>query len=392
MSDAASALARAVLYEGYVLYPYRASSLKNRAPCLLGALVPDAASAGETRAFFEVVALAAAEGDARVTATARFLHVALVERADAPRWHDADERAITLDLGALEDLARGSTSVDFAFDGADGVAEGATRRGARVEGRLTARAERLDTELYRVVVRLENRTAVSTGADATAVACGALAAAHALLSIEGGVWISSIDPPDDVREASAARASVGVFPVLLGDPGERALLFASPFALGDHPCIAPESPGDFHDGAEIDEMLALRVRTMTAAEIAEARALDPRSRAVIDRTLALDDAALARLHAGRFPAALAAPKAERARTGGRVLGAGDRVRLCPKRRADVFDLALAGRVATIASVEQDVDGRAFFTVTVDDDPGRDLGAAGLPGHRFFFRVDEVEPA
>ena len=390
MSAAASSLARAVLYEGYVLYPYRASSLKNRAPCLLGALVPEAATAGETRAFFEVVALAA--GDARVSATARFLHLALVEREDAPRWHDADERAVTLDLGALRDLANTSASVDFAFDGVDDAADGARRRGARVEGRIVARAERIGAELYRVIVRLENRTVIAHGAEATTVACGALAAAHATLSIEGGAWISSIDPPDDLREASAARASIGVFPVLLGDPGERALLFASPFALGDHPCIAPESPGDFHDGAEIDEMLALRVRTMTPAEIAEARALDPRSRAVVDRALALDDATLARLHAGRFPAALGAPKAERAHAAGRVLRAGDRVILRPTRRADVFDLALAGEAATIASVEQDAEGRVFFAVTIDRDPGSDLGAEGKPGHRFFFRVDEVEPA
>jgi hypothetical protein len=66
--------------------------------------------------------------------------------------------------------------------------------------------------------------------------------------------------------------------------------------------------------------------------------------------------------------------------------------LRPRGRRDIFDLALTGRRATIVSAEQDYDGRAYFTVTVDDDPGRDLGTEGKPGHRFFFDPDEVEPA
>lgn len=70
---------------------------------------------------------------------------------------------------------------------------------------------------------------------------------------------------------------------------------------------------------------------------------------------------------------------------------GDRVRLRPRGRADIFDLALAGKVATVESIEEDYDGRAYVAVTVDDDPGRDLGALRLPGHRFFFSPEEVEP-
>lgn len=70
---------------------------------------------------------------------------------------------------------------------------------------------------------------------------------------------------------------------------------------------------------------------------------------------------------------------------------GDRVRLRPHGRADIMDLALAGKIATVASVEQDFEGRLYLAVTVDDDPGRDLGALRQPGHRFFFQPDEVEP-
>jgi hypothetical protein len=70
---------------------------------------------------------------------------------------------------------------------------------------------------------------------------------------------------------------------------------------------------------------------------------------------------------------------------------GDRVRLQPRSRADILDLALAGKAATVESIEQDFDGRIYLAVTVDDDPGKDLGNQRQPGHRFFFHPEEVEP-
>jgi hypothetical protein len=70
---------------------------------------------------------------------------------------------------------------------------------------------------------------------------------------------------------------------------------------------------------------------------------------------------------------------------------GDRVRLRPKRRSDIFDLALDGQIATVDSIEEDYEGRVYVAVTVDDDPGRDLGALKQPGHRFFYFTDEIEP-
>lgn len=71
--------------------------------------------------------------------------------------------------------------------------------------------------------------------------------------------------------------------------------------------------------------------------------------------------------------------------------AGDRVRLRPRGRADILDLALTGKTATIDAIEEDYDGRIYLAVTVDDDPGKDLGVLRQPGHRFFFQPEEVEP-
>jgi hypothetical protein len=70
---------------------------------------------------------------------------------------------------------------------------------------------------------------------------------------------------------------------------------------------------------------------------------------------------------------------------------GDRVRLRPSGRADIIDLALAGMIATVEAIEQDFEGRVYLAVTVDEDPGKDLGALRQPGHRFFFGPQEVEP-
>ncbi len=77
--------------------------------------------------------------------------------------------------------------------------------------------------------------------------------------------------------------------------------------------------------------------------------------------------------------------------GGVEVRSGDRVRLRPRAGGDIFDLALAGRAATVESIEQDYDGKIHFAVVVEDDPGRDMGVLRQPGHRFFFDPAEVEP-
>jgi hypothetical protein len=90
------------------------------------------------------------------------------------------------------------------------------------------------------------------------------------------------------------------------------------------------------------------------------------------------------------------PEADRRRlecvhVGPAELREGDRVRLRPRGRADIMDLVLAGKTATVEAIEQDFEGRVYLAILVDDDPGKDLGALRQPGHRFFFGTDEIEP-
>ncbi len=77
--------------------------------------------------------------------------------------------------------------------------------------------------------------------------------------------------------------------------------------------------------------------------------------------------------------------------GGIEVKAGDRVRLRPRKGGDIFDLALAGQVAIIESIEQDYESKVHLAVVLEDDPGRDLGMLRQPGHRFFFSLEEIEP-
>lgn len=239
---------------------------------------------------------------------------------------------------------------------------------------MDVRTEELSPGLHKIIVEVENRTPFDgTPDDRDASLPYSLASAHLVLTTPEGAFVSLLDPPPELAAAAASCRSEGVYPVLAG---ERSML-ASPIILDDHPRIAPQSPGDLYDGTEIDEILSLRIMTLTDDEKREACAADERARRIIERTDALTADDLLSMHGIVRPA-----------TSFRV---GDRVRLRPRRSADIMDLALAGRTATIASIEQDFEDRIHLAVLVDDDPGRDLGALQQPGHRFFFSPEEVEP-
>jgi hypothetical protein len=343
-------IARALLYEGYLLYPYRASALKNRRRWAFGALFPPAWR--EEHDAFRAECLLDGAGELR--AQVRFLHL-----------RDGDgavEREVVADPVRAQALPSRTT---FTFDG-DGH--------ARVEGELTLSAAPLGDGLSKIVVELANRSPVRC-ADRDQAALHALASAHVELRVAGASWISLADPPERARAAAQRCRSEHVWPVLLGDRARCDTLLCTPVLLEDFPRIAPESPHDLFDGGEIDEILTLRILTLSDAEKAEVRATDPRARALLERVERLSEAELRRLHGGLR----------------RVYAEGDRVRLQPRPGSDILDFALAGRAATVVAVEQDLEGRLHLAVVLDDDPGRDLGAAGLPGHRFFFAPDDVEP-
>jgi hypothetical protein len=369
-------VARAVLYEGYLLYPYRPSAVKNRQRWTFGALYPPAYCAVQDDACEMQVQCLVRGGRASVlTLRLRFLH--LMERAAGPRddWQQASEREVAMPEVLLSDLLEKTRELEFDF------AASATPLQQAVSGVLSLSAAPCGGELYRLTARVRNSTGIEAGATRDAAQMRALASTHLLFGVRDGEFVSLTDPPEPAREAAAACKNQGAWPVLVGGPDT---LLASPIILYDYPQIAPESPGDLFDSSEIDEILTLRILTLTDEEKREMCAADPRAKALLDRTEALGQEELMKLH-GVLRAK------GRAVSNGVTLGPGHRVRLRPRPGGDIFDVALAGKEATVASVEEDFEGRVFLALTIDDDPGRDLGLLGKPGHRFFFRPDEVEP-
>jgi hydrogenase maturation protease len=197
---------------------------------------------------------------------------------------------------------------------------------------------------------------------------------------------------------------VGTWPVLVGDEqkAERNILLSSPIILYDYPKVAPESAGPLFDGTEIDEILTLRILTMTDQEKLEMRQVHQQARALLERTESLPADSLLKMH-GTLRQPITGPAIEfddlfganvrlqRVTIDGTYVQAGSRVRLRPTARADIIDLALAGQTATVEAVEQDAEKRVHLAVVLDHDPGKDLGLMRQPGHRFFYGIDEVEP-
>jgi hypothetical protein len=354
--DHARPISNAILYEGYLLYPYRMNALKNqRDRWLFGVLRPPG---GDEPSVQHSECIVRGTAATRVELVLRFLH---------PISTDAPAREVVLGPISITKLPVNRT---FAFEPLCGEVE------------LAALAV---GSAYRLSVRVANTSAAGDNIPARS-----LVSTHVLIGVSDGELISLVDPPDDLRALCASCRNTGAWPVLVGSPGERHTVLCAPIILPEYPEIAPESPGDLFDGLEIDEILSLRILTLTDEERSEAASRDPRVAELIARTESLSGDELSRLH-GALRARRDRPP-RTLRVGELDVAVGARVVLRPKPGSDIFDLALAGRSATVVSVEQDWDGRSYFTVTVDDDPGRDLGAEGKPGHRFFFGPDEVEPA
>lgn len=317
--DPVRAIADAVLYEGYILWPYRRSALKNQQRWTFGGVYPHAHSEGRGDDPWTVQAqvLVEAGPDAVVEVGARFLHV--VRRDVARRtptglepvdelsvggerylaWDEAVERELTLPARSLRELPAGkSASITIP---ADTTVETLGDEGAIVrswqglEGSLQASAEPLRDGLHRLTVRIQNTTPWP-GGPRPEVLKRTFCSTHAVLRTDGAGFVSLADPPPDLAADAAACRNEGLWPVLLGAEGEGGTVLASPIILDDHPQIAPESPGDLFDGGEIDQMLVLNILSLTDEEKAEMRDSDPRAREILERTEALSEEELMSLH------------------------------------------------------------------------------------------------
>ncbi|MFC8827928.1 hypothetical protein ACFT9I_21595 [Streptomyces sp. NPDC057137] len=482
--DHVRTIADAVLYEGYLLYPYRASSHKNRSRWQFGVLGPPDASPGS---FAEAPGMAmqclltppgeTPEGTrAQVTVVLRFLQLQvrevqrleedgshtpvgelIVDGVSVLSWDEAVEREIALGgVPLIRPTDRpltvaGGEDIEPVTD-AQGVTVG---RIVRRRAELTARVRTetaLDEGFVRLTVSVDNEHA-ATAADKDAAIRASLIGSHLLLQAEGVRFVSLLEPPAEAAAAAGRCRQRRCWPVLAGAKGSTDTVLGAPIILYDHPEVAEQSAGALFDSTEIDEILTLRVMTMTDEEKAEARATDPRAREIIDRCDAMSPADLQQLHGllsdpyadaygdtpvdpnaapnaappvdpyadprdthvdsrdsrrtdlrdaepAAFdtggapwwdPAADAAvsPGSDAVMINGVAVAKGSLVRVHPSRRADAQDLFFAGQVARVTAVLSDVDGGVHVALVLVDDPAADMH--DWYGRYFYFAPDELEP-
>ena len=268
-------------------------------------------------------------------------------------------------------------------------------------GRIELETLPLEQPVVKISARIFNETPLPAEMDnQDAVLMRTFASTHTILHAPGGKFVSLLDPDPDCVELAGACRNIGTWPVLVGDKEkhEHDTMLSSPIILYDYPQIAPESAGDLFDSTEIDELLTLRVQALTDTEKIEMQRVDEQARKILERAENLRPEEFLKMHGTLREVRKTneeffnpAQRRESAAVDGVTLKAGDRVRIRPKRRADVMDIALEGKIAIIEAVEEDVDKNVHFAVVLEDDPGRDIGLMRHVGHRFFYAADEVEP-
>ncbi len=428
-------IVEAVLYEGYMLYPYRPSSKKNRERFTFGRVYPQSYSLAQDGAEPCVMQteclLRAKTPSPEVRVTVRFLQplsrdVGVFNQPLAhwpqdpvppfqvvPKfevdghvyhsWMECAEREISVSSKSHTAFSLPAQQAFEPIAGPDGrIIAIFARRQEAMAGAVELTATPVDAEVVKLTVRIINHSPLSADdmSRSGAVLMRTFASTHTILHAPQSEFLSLTDPPAPYQAAAAACKNVGAWPVLVGDETNKDCdtLLSSPIILSDYPRIAPESPGNLFDGTEIDEILSLRILTMTDDEKREMRDVDARARMILERTESLGAADQLQMHGAMRDAAAFDPdffssndRLEGVTVGDVYLKAGDAVRIRPKVRADVMDIALAGKAAVIDAVEQDAEGKVHLALVLQDDPGRDLGHLRQPGHRFFYGVDEIEP-
>ena len=257
--DRALTIADAVMYEGYALYPYRPSAQKNQRRWQIGVAAPPAWAAKDgERARFGARCLLQAPGSSAVRVVLRYLQIVPGRGADEGIERRLDVRPV------VDDLLASAVEVRAAIDSGPGDDI------LLVVGATVVDAAR---DLVRLDLTVENRSAWD-GDDRAEALRRSMVGLHVLLETLDGSFPSLRDPPGWASEAARACRGDGLWPILTGPPGDGSTLLCAPMIIDDHPRIAPESRGDFFDGAEIDELLTLRTLTLTDDEMTAIGGLD----------------------------------------------------------------------------------------------------------------------
>ena len=294
-------IAKAVLYEGYMLYPYRPSSVKNRERFNFGVLYPEAycdAQEGSDPCSMRTEGLIRGNRQAMLEVRVRFLHLQIRVQPNSALpdgWQEAVERDVCLPDCLLGSLCERQMTHTFAFPVRSSAEDEFSQE--PVEGVVEVSAHELAGNLFKLGVQVRNTTPLAgPPVGRNAALMQSLVSTHTVLGVTGGEFISLLEPPQGLEDLAASCQNVGAWPVLVGDPGAKDTLLASPIILYDYPQIAPESAGDLFDGTEIDEILSLRIMTLTDQEKEEMRQSDDRARRILERTESMPAEQFMKLH------------------------------------------------------------------------------------------------
>jgi hypothetical protein len=335
-------IANAILYEGYMLYPYRPSSVKNRQRWNFGVVYPKTYSEipnGTDNWFMQTECVATGNAFTQLRIKVRFLQAVartigdlktplddwpvsadgevpgfqIVETLQVggqilQTWQEAIEREIVVPSFRLTESDSVHRSAELVFPAgkefepvrsADGrISAVIVRTKEAVAGNVDVAVARIEERLFKITVRISNVSAAksSNSASRDEALMQSLLSTHTILSIDSGEFVSLFDPPASLKEIVSGCNNVGTWPVLAGDEGQRDGMLSSQIILYDYPQIAPESPGNLFDGTEIDEILALRILTLTEEEKHEMRGVDERARQILERTESMPAEHFMKLH------------------------------------------------------------------------------------------------
>ena len=282
-------IANAVLYEGYLLYPYRASAIKNRQRWNFGVLYPRAyveRQSGPDAWEMRTECLLRAPADASPLVRVRFLHL-VAHDFEGGTGQKAVERDVTLPAVQISELSRAGAHDSFRFP--------ASEKQCALEVTVDRTAECLAADLFKLRVTICN-DGESTGFQRDEALLGSLVSTHTILGIEHGEFVSLLEPPEELQVLAAQCENLGTWPVMVGEPGSREAMLSSPIILYDYPQIAPESPAALFDGTEIDEILTLRIMTLTDEEQRQMEMTDERAREILERTRSMPPSEFMKLH------------------------------------------------------------------------------------------------
>ncbi len=224
-------------------------------------------------------------------------------------WQEAAEHEVVLPLCRMEDLAENTLSHPFIFsagkefeylrDSAGLIAATIVREQHEIHGVIEVGSELVNDGLFKVSVRIRNSTPFDVPAQSASreqALMSSLVSTHTVLGVQNGKFVSLLAPPEELTKMASGCSNVGTWPVLVGEEGVRDTLLSSPIILYDYPQIAPESAGDLFDGTEIDEILSLRIMTLTDDEKQEMSQSDDRARQMLERTESMPVEQLMKLH------------------------------------------------------------------------------------------------